>query len=301
MSARINDFQAWVIDEFRANGGRVGGMFEGSTLALLTTIGAKTGLRRTTPLGYLHVGGRPVVVASAMGADSHPGWYHNIRRNPVVTVETGTETYQAIAAVPSVVEREPLWEQVLRQAPGYADYQAGTSRIIPVVVLHRIDDSPGADRVRGLGDFIVEGHDWLRAELADLRRQADALAEGGEGGLTGGTPDLGRRMRTHCLDFCAALKQHHTGEDRGGFPALAARFPDLAGPLERLGEEHKVVASIQERIAELVEGYTPGETDPAELREQLDVLATRLESHFDYEEWTIVDALNTLGPAPQIP
>ncbi|GIG70028.1 nitroreductase/quinone reductase family protein [Phytomonospora endophytica] len=302
MSEHVHDFQRWVIDEFRANRGKVGGMFEGSTLALLTTIGAKSGLRRTSPLGYLHIDGKAVVVASAMGADRHPGWYHNVLHNPVVSVETGTETYQAIAAVPTVVDRENLWAEAIAQAPGYADYQQKTSRIIPVVVLHRIDESPGAERVRGLGDFIVEGHDWLRDELAKLRRQVDAIADGGDPDvLTATPPDLGRQMRTHCLDFCAALKQHHTGEDRGGFPALAQRFPDLAAPLRRLGEEHEVVARLQEEIRALVDAYVPGETDPARLRDELGVLADRLEAHFDYEEWTIVDALNTMGPAPVIP
>lgn len=303
MSNSVHDFQRRVIDEFRANDGKVGGMFEGATLALLTTIGARSGLRRTTPLGYLHVDGKPVVVASAMGADRHPGWYHNILRNPVVTVETGTETFRAIAAVPSVVDRAELWSAVVAQAPGYADYQEKTSRVIPVVVLHRVDESPGAERVRGLGDFIVEGHDWLRGELAELRRQVDAIIEGERdpAALTAPVPDLGRRMRTHCLDFCAALKQHHTGEDRGGFPALERRFPELAGPLRRLGAEHEVVARLQEEIGALVGAYVPGETDLSRLREELGVLADRLVSHFDYEEWTIVDALNTMGPAPDIP
>jgi deazaflavin-dependent oxidoreductase (nitroreductase family) len=96
----FSEFQRQLIAEFRANGGKVGGMFEGASLALLTTVGAKSGLRRTNPLAYLDIDGQPLVVASAAGAPNNPAWYHNIRHDPMVTVETGTETYEAIAAIP---------------------------------------------------------------------------------------------------------------------------------------------------------------------------------------------------------
>lgn len=295
----FNAFQRQVIEEFRANEGRVGGPFEGSTLALITTIGARSGKRRTSPLGYLTIDGTPVVVASAMGADKHPDWYHNIRRNPVVTVEVGTETYEAVAQAPGGAERDALFAKVVEQDPGFGDYQKKTERRIPVVTLTRIDTSR-ADWTRGLGDFLVESHDWLRDELNGLRRQVDELIAGGGEPLQAGRPGLGHEMRRHCLEFCAALKQHHTGEDQGAFPMLAQRFPGLAPVLERLGEEHVVVARLHEELRALVDAYEPGRTDLAKLRAELESLATRLESHYRYEEQTVVSALNSVGPAPDI-
>jgi deazaflavin-dependent oxidoreductase (nitroreductase family) len=293
------DFQAFqrqVIEEFRANRGRVGGPFEGATLALLTTIGARTGRPRTSPLAYLTVDGQPVVVASAMGADKNPDWYHNILRHPAVTVETGEETYQAIAAAPAGAERDALFAAVVAAEPGFGDYQRKTARPIPVVTLSRIDTA-GVTWTRGLGDFLVEGHDWLRAELAGLRRQADELIDG-----TGGPPAGGpaHQLREHCREFCAALHQHHAGEDRGAFPLLAQRFPGLAPVLDRLGEQHREVARLQAELRALIDGYEPGRTDPVRLRTELESLATRLEDHYRYEERTIVGALNAAGPAPEL-
>ncbi|MFB9904915.1 nitroreductase/quinone reductase family protein [Allokutzneria oryzae] len=295
------DFQRQVITEFRASGGKVGGMFEGATLALLTTTGARTGLPRTSPLGYLEIDGQHVVIASAMGAPTHPAWYHNIRSNPVVTVETGTETYEAIAGIPTGDERDQLFAKVVEQAPGYREYQQKTTRVIPVVTLHRVEPTPGADRVRGLGDFVVEVHDWLRKELVELRREVDEIIDGRADSVTvdRSPSDLARQMRSHCLEFCGALTKHHTGEDYGAFPMLAQRFPALAPALTKLGEDHEVVARLQAEIRQLVDDYTPGESDPVRLRGDLERLATELEDHFAYEEKTIVTALNAMGPAPQ--
>jgi deazaflavin-dependent oxidoreductase (nitroreductase family) len=138
MSFDVNEFQRRVIAEFRANNGKMSGMFEGWTLAVLTTVGAKSGLRRESILGYLEFAGKGIVVASANGADKHPAWYHNIRENPIVTVETGSDTYQATAVIPQAQERDKLFARVIAEAPGYAAHQAKTTRQIPVVVLHRI-------------------------------------------------------------------------------------------------------------------------------------------------------------------
>jgi deazaflavin-dependent oxidoreductase (nitroreductase family) len=280
----IHAFQQQVIKEFRENNGKLGGMFEGWKLILLTTTGAKTGLRRTSLLGPVKIGGKTLVIASAMGAPTHPAWYHNIRKDPMVTVETGTETYDAIAAIPPGDERDELFGKVVAEQSGFADYQAKTTRVIPVVVLHRITPDPGAERVKGLGDWLVEVHSWLREELITLRRQADE-----------GVPlRLGKHLREHCLSFCEALTKHHTGEDMGAFPMLARQFPALAPALRELGEEHAVVAELQTQIRALV----TTETDPTRLRTELNRLATRLESHFDHEERTVVQALNALAAAP---
>jgi deazaflavin-dependent oxidoreductase (nitroreductase family) len=281
----FNAFQRQVIDEFRSNEGRVGGPFEGSALALLTTIGARSGQPRTSPLAYLTIDGQPVVVASAMGADKNPDWYHNLLKNPVVTVEFGTDRYEAVAAAPGGADRDALFAEVVAADPGFGEYQEKTSRAIPVVTLTRIGNGPWD---RGLGDFLVDAHDWLRTEISSLRRQVDE----GDGPLTVG-------LRRQCAEFCAALEQHHTGEDRGAFPMLAQRYPGLAPVLSRLGEEHRVVARLQGELRTLVDAYEPGRTDLGRFRQDLESLAARLEEHFRYEERAVVSALNSVGPAPE--
>jgi deazaflavin-dependent oxidoreductase (nitroreductase family) len=132
-------FQRQVIAEFREKNGKVGGMFEGWSLLVLTTVGAKSGLDRSTLLGFLRIDGEVVVVASAMGAPKNPDWFHNLRKNPEVTVETGTETYSAIATIPAGEERDALFGKVTAEAPGFAGYQEKTTRRIPVVILRRAD------------------------------------------------------------------------------------------------------------------------------------------------------------------
>lgn len=133
----MNDFNQKVIEEFRANAGKVGGPFEGADLLLLTTTGAKSGRRVTTPVMYLEDGGRLVVIASKAGADHHPAWFHNLRANPEVTVEAGTDTFQARASVVDRPERDRLYARMVEKAPGFAEYEEKTSRVIPVVALER--------------------------------------------------------------------------------------------------------------------------------------------------------------------
>ena len=292
----VNEFQRRIIEEFRANGGKVGGMFQDATLALLTTTGARTGEPRTVPLGYLEVDGKPVVVASAMGGPRNPGWYHNIRHDPAVTVEVGADRYRAMAAIVDGDEYERLFAKVLAQAPGYGDYQARTTRRIPVVVLHRLDPEPGAERVRGMGDWLVEVHDWLRKELSELRRQVD---EGSGAVLSLPAPEVGEQMRAHCLTFCSALGRHHGGEDMAVFPALARQFPALRPALEKLAEEHKVVAHLQGEIQRLIDHHDPVADDPQRLVEELDRLTAELDAHFRHEEEVVVEALNATAVAPE--
>ncbi|RKT86731.1 deazaflavin-dependent oxidoreductase, nitroreductase family [Saccharopolyspora antimicrobica] len=306
----VHAFNRQVIAEFRENGGKLTGWMEGWSVCVLTTTGARTGERRETPLGYFEIDGQPLVVASVMGGPKNPAWYHNIRKNPQVTVETGTETYDAVATIETGERRDELFAAVAARDEGMRDYQRKTTRVLPVVTLHRIEqdqvaaqDSAGEERVRGLGDFLVEAHDWLRAELAELHRQVDEIIEGDAScsGLERAKPDLAQQLRTHCTEFCSALKQHHTGEDRGAFPMLAQQFPELAPALEKLGQEHELVARLQEEIRRLVDEYEPGKSDPAHLKSRLETMTSELEAHFRYEERTIVAALNTLGPAPNIP
>ncbi|WP_030911618.1 nitroreductase family deazaflavin-dependent oxidoreductase, partial [Streptosporangium amethystogenes] len=139
-----SDFNQRIIEEFRANAGRVGGPFEGGRLLLLTTTGARTGARRTTPVGYLPDGARKLITASARGAPNHPAWYHNLLADPRVTVEDGIFTYQAQAVVLEGEERDRLFARAVESDPGWADYQARTRRIIPVIALNPIDGGPPA-------------------------------------------------------------------------------------------------------------------------------------------------------------
>lgn len=134
----MSDFNQQVIEEFRANGGKVGGYFEGADLLLLTTTGAKSGRQVTSPVMYLEDGGRLVVIASKAGADDNPAWFHNLRANPEVKVEIGTEEFQAEASVVDRPERDRLYARMVEKAPGFADYEAKTTRVIPVITLDRL-------------------------------------------------------------------------------------------------------------------------------------------------------------------
>jgi deazaflavin-dependent oxidoreductase (nitroreductase family) len=128
---------AQIIAEFRANEGRVGGHFEGRTLLLLTTTGAKTGMAHTTPVIYLRDGDRYVIFGSNGGAPRHPGWYHNVRANPDVSVEVGTESFPATASVLEGPERDELFRRQADRDPSFDEYQAGMARVMPVVALER--------------------------------------------------------------------------------------------------------------------------------------------------------------------
>ena len=133
----MNAFNTTVIEEFRANGGKVGGGFAGAPMVLLTTTGAKSGTKRTTPLVYLPDGDRVVVFASKGGAPTNPDWYHNVVANPEVTVEVGGESYQARAVVAERAERDRLFAEQASRMPNFAEYAEKTTRVIPVVVLER--------------------------------------------------------------------------------------------------------------------------------------------------------------------
>jgi deazaflavin-dependent oxidoreductase (nitroreductase family) len=133
----VNDFNRAIIEEFRANDGKVGGPFEGAPVLLLTATGAKSGDRRTTPVMYLKDGDRMVIFASKGGAPNNPGWYHNLRANPSATVEVGTEKVDVDAVVTEGDERERLFRRQAEIFPQFADYERKTTRQIPVVALKR--------------------------------------------------------------------------------------------------------------------------------------------------------------------
>lgn len=132
-----NEWNARIIEEFRANAGLVGGNFEGAPMLLLHTTGAKSGLERINPMMYLNDGGRIFVFASKAGADTHPDWYRNLSANHHVSVEIGTEHYDATAATVVEPERSRIYAEQSGRYPGFAEYQEKTARIIPVVELIR--------------------------------------------------------------------------------------------------------------------------------------------------------------------
>jgi deazaflavin-dependent oxidoreductase (nitroreductase family) len=133
----LNDWDRQIIEKFRANGGKVGGQFAGAPLLLLTTTGAKSGEPRTRPLAYLSDGGRIYVFAGNRGAPTNPSWYHNLIAHPDVTVELGTETFEARAIVMDSTEEDRLWSIQLQKMPTLAELREKITRKFPVVLLER--------------------------------------------------------------------------------------------------------------------------------------------------------------------
>jgi deazaflavin-dependent oxidoreductase (nitroreductase family) len=133
----FNEFNKKVIDEFRANGGKVGEPFEGAPMILVTHKGAKSGVERTTPLVYTTDGDRLVIIASKAGSPNNPAWFHNLVANPDVTIEVGTEKFAARASVVTGEERRRLYDAQATKMPNFKEYQEKTTREIPVVVLTR--------------------------------------------------------------------------------------------------------------------------------------------------------------------
>jgi len=135
----VNERNLKIVDEFRSNEGRVGGYFAGKTLLLLHTKGAKSQQERINPVAYIKDGSRFVVIASKGGAPTNPDWYYNILANPQVTVEVGTEQFQAHAAIAEEPERTHLYDQMVEIMPGFDEYRRRTRRLIPVIVLTRVN------------------------------------------------------------------------------------------------------------------------------------------------------------------
>ncbi|HWG12925.1 MAG TPA: nitroreductase family deazaflavin-dependent oxidoreductase [Streptosporangiaceae bacterium] len=129
-----NDWNTSVIDEFRANGGKVSA-FPANNLLLLHHTGARSGQERVSPLAYLPVDGGYAIFASKAGAPDNPAWYYNLQANPEATVEIGTDAIPVTARVASSEEREPIWTRQKELQPGFAEYEQKTSRQIPVVIL----------------------------------------------------------------------------------------------------------------------------------------------------------------------
>jgi deazaflavin-dependent oxidoreductase (nitroreductase family) len=131
----IKSFNRTIADEFRANDGKVGGQFKGADLLLLTTTGAKSGEPRISPLAYFRIDGKLLIIGSFAGADVNPAWVHNLRANPSAHVEIGNDASDVTARELPSAERDELFGKITAAAPGFADYQANTSRVIPVFEL----------------------------------------------------------------------------------------------------------------------------------------------------------------------
>jgi deazaflavin-dependent oxidoreductase (nitroreductase family) len=134
----VNDWNANIIEEFRANEGRVGGQFEGAPLLLLHSVGARSGKERVNPMMYQSVGDTYAVFASKGGAPSNPAWYHNLVANPAATIEVATITVDVRARIAEGAERDTIWETQKERYPGFAGYEASTTRQIPVVILEPV-------------------------------------------------------------------------------------------------------------------------------------------------------------------
>lgn len=273
------DFNQQVIKEFRANRGQVGGPFEGARLLLLTTTGARTGARHTIPLGYLPDQDRVLIIASAAGAPRHPAWFHNLVANPTVTVEDGTFTYDAKAVVLDGAERDRVFARAVEAEPGWAAYQAKTTRVIPVVALEQIPGPPNVDAT-SVGESLRVIHDAFRRELALIRKE-----------ITESGPGIGAQLRINCLTVCQGLHYHHTMEDGHMFPAVEEHDPALAGPLARLREEHGTIKQLLDDLQALL---TAGPVNPATLASEVERLTTELEAHLDYEEEHLIPALDAV-------
>lgn len=135
MSAIPSDFNTGVIEEFRANQGKVGGNFQGAPILLLHTTGAQSGEERVNPVMYLDWEGRRFVFASKGGAPTNPGWYHNLVAHPLVTAELGTGTISARGVPLEGPEHDRIFAEQARRFPGFGEYQEKTDRLIPVVEL----------------------------------------------------------------------------------------------------------------------------------------------------------------------
>jgi deazaflavin-dependent oxidoreductase (nitroreductase family) len=136
MEKFVTDFNTGVIEEFRANQGKVGGMFEGANMLLLHSTGHRSGKTSVIPLVYFQDSDQLIIIASKGGAPENPAWYHNLKANPGTTIEIGAEAKTVAASEITGEERERVWQDIVAKAPGFGDYQKNTSRIIPVIALN---------------------------------------------------------------------------------------------------------------------------------------------------------------------
>ncbi|TYK45804.1 nitroreductase family deazaflavin-dependent oxidoreductase [Actinomadura decatromicini] len=280
------DFNAKIIEEFRAGGGRVGGPFEGGRLLLLTTVGARSGAPHTTPLGYLPDGvGRVLVIASAGGSPKHPDWFRNLVANPRVTVESDAFTYEADAVVLTGAERDRAFARAAGADPGWARHEAAAGRRLPVVALVQAAAGPPGGPASPSA-MLVAVHDAFRRELELIRREVAATGAG----ATGAGAGVGAQLRVNCLTLCQGLGHHHAGEDQLMFPSLEGRRPGLGPALDGLRDDHAAIAELLDELRRVLDGG-----DPAALLDEVDRLTAALLGHLDREEERLVPLLDEMG------
>ncbi|MFD0056768.1 nitroreductase/quinone reductase family protein [Streptomyces sp. NPDC127168] len=272
---------------------------EDGNLLLLTTTGARTGRPRTATLRYVRHGGAFLVVASHPGSPRRPGWYHDLLARPVVGVEIGSRSFEALAVPAEGPRREELFAHVVRAAPAYGDHQARTARPLPVVVLERAEPEgwEAPEEVRTLADKLLEVHTWLRGQLRQVR--AEAEAHFASPGPAGAPPGLGLQIRQRCLAFCQALEFHHVSEDGHLFPGIAHHHPHLAGVFDRLADEHRTVARLQGELAALLTDIAVA--DPRRFRAELAEMSAQLNAHLDHEEEVLLPLLAEVPWPPVAP
>lgn len=134
---QMQAFNKGIVEEFRANSGKVGGQFDGATLLLLTTTGRKSGQPRLNPLVYFTADDRIIIVGSKAGSDTNPDWVHNLRADPRAHIEIGTDAYDVTAHELPAEDRDAVFAQIVAAAPGFGEYQSKTSRVIPLFELRR--------------------------------------------------------------------------------------------------------------------------------------------------------------------
>lgn len=298
----LTNFNQRIIAEFRANGGVVGGMFAGAPLLLLTTAGARTGKPHTNPAVYRSDGERFLVFASNAGGPRHPDWFHNLLADPQVTVEIGqlgVVTMLTARAEPlRGAERDHCYAAQAERDPAFREYQAHTTRTIPVVALWPLELTDPA-RGRAIADQLVHHHNELRAEFARARSAIGNLLSGRTGPSAEGGAEAhhGRALLGHCLTFCYHLRTHHLRED-GAFSAFRARFPELGTALNQLHTEHRRVAEtlagLELALERLATNPQPAELE--RLRDELERLGADLEDHFRYEEAELLPRLHAAAP-----
>jgi deazaflavin-dependent oxidoreductase (nitroreductase family) len=137
-AATVNAFNKNIIEEFRANEGKVTGPFSDGDLLLLTTTGAKSGQQRVSPLAYFRIDGKLIIVGSFAGAPVDPAWVHNLRATPQAHIEVGTESFDVTARELPPAERDEVFGQLTAAAPGFAEYQAKANRVIPLFELRQV-------------------------------------------------------------------------------------------------------------------------------------------------------------------
>ncbi|MFI5696090.1 nitroreductase/quinone reductase family protein [Kribbella sp. NPDC051586] len=248
-------------------------------LLQLTTTGARSGVPRTVTVAYAEDAGRLLVFASNAGRPRSPAWLHNLRTNPLVTVEVDGTRYDEIAEEITGIERDRLYGRQAERDPAFAAYQASTSRVIQVVAL-----TPAG--VGAATAQLKEIHAGLREQLSTTLAAVDAYLSG-----SGPAPVQLKTLHQHCLSFCGSLHAHHSRED-GVFPRLAADFPELKPALDRLTQEHAAVAALNKELTATLDQLIANPAHAHELRATLAQLTTDLEAHYAYEEAHLGPALD---------